>query len=117
MQYADDLSIRAAGVHFLFQLLGSKELGQFAFGGQLLVLAYKQGDEIFLAGNLLSGSLGHRLVELLVWLVVSQCLYYIGHRHFENDVHTALQVEAQSNLHFTALLQCICPEPHFLVLH
>ena len=73
--------------------------------GRILVIRVdKQRDEITLTCLLFFLSLFHRLDESLVALVVGQRLNDIGNTDFEDNVHTALQVKAETDLGLQTLL-------------
>ena len=55
--------------------------------------------------------------EIWIGRVVGKRFYDIGNRYFENYVHTSLEVETKTDLHFLALLERVRAEPHFLVLY
>ena len=71
----------------------------------LLVVLDEERHEVGLAGLFFLLGLLHRLCEGGVGLVVGQNGNNVGHRHFEDNIHTALQVEAKADFHFTALLK------------
>ena len=70
----------------------------------LVVSIDKQRDEITLTGFLFLLSLLHRLHESRIGLVVGQNLYHVGYRDFEDNIHTALEVEAEADLSLKAFL-------------
>ena len=49
--------------------------------------------------------LGNSLLEVGIVLVVGQCFNNVGHADLEDDVHTALEVEAEADTHFATLLE------------
>ena len=73
--------------------------------GCVLVVSFdEQCDKIFLTCLLFSLCFLHRLNEGSVGLVVSECLDNVGHAHFKDNIHTALEVKAQSDLCLETLL-------------
>ena len=72
--------------------------------GILVISIDKQRDEIALTGFLLLLGLCHRLHESRVGLVVGENLHHIGYRDFEDNVHTAFEVEAEADLGLKAFL-------------
>ena len=111
-----DLAVGALGVHLATQLLCGEEFREGAVGCQSLVVLHEKGDEIAL--TLLGFLLGlcDSLLEVGVFLVVGQSLHDIGNTDFEDDVHTTLEVQTQTDTHFTALLEGPGAEIDFLVL-
>ena len=100
------------------QLLGGKQLSQRAFGGQFTIVLDEKRDKIFLALSGLLGGLLHSLAECFVgfFLVVGERLHHVGHAHFQHDIHTALQVQTESDTHLAAVLQRPDAQIHFVVL-
>ena len=73
--------------------------------GSILVISIdEQRDKITLTGFLLFLCLCHRLHESRISLVVGENLHHVGYRDFEDDIHTALEVKAQTNLSLKAFL-------------
>ena len=81
----------------------------------LLVVLDEERHEVCLTCLFFLLCLLHRLGEGSVGLVVSQHGNNIRHRHLEDYIHTALQVESEADFHFPALLKWISSEIHFLV--
>ena len=114
-QGALHLGIRALGAHLALHLLGGKDFGKTVAGGILLVVLDEQGDEVRLAGLFFLLGFLHRLHEGGILLVVGQYGYHIGYRHLEDDVHTTLQVQTETDFHLAALLEGIHSKINFLV--
>ena len=76
----------------------------------LLVSADKEGDEVVLRHLVLCTGFLHRLSESNVTLVVGEVLHYVGNTHFEDNVHTALEVKTQTDLCLKALLVGVEPK-------
>ena len=70
-----------------------------------------------MAGSSLLCGLFNGLAEVLVGflLVVGECLDDVGDADFENDVHAAFEVEAQSDAHLATLFQCPDVEVNLVV--
>ena len=47
--------------------------------------------------------------------MVGQCLDYIGHAHLQDDVHSTLKVESQTDTHLAAFLEGPCFAVHLVV--
>ena len=88
-----DLRIGAFLRNFILQLLCSKKFGKFSTRSQLVIFPDEKRDKIVLTGVLQFCSLFYRFIKSFVLLVIGQCFYYVGHRYFEYDVHTAFQVQ------------------------
>ena len=73
-------------------------------GSILFITLDKEANEVLLTCFLFLLGLLHRLGESRISLVVGKHGDNIGHRHLKNNVHTALEVKTQANLHLTALL-------------
>ena len=113
------LLVGALGGHLVAQLLRGKELSQRLLRGESLIVLDKQGDEITLAVGCLCSGLLNGTAEVLVGLllVVGQRLHHIGHAYLQDDVHTALEIQSQTDAHLAAFLQCPYVTVHLVVEH
>ena len=102
-EHAFHFGVAALCADLVSQLLGGEYLGEAFARGELVVFVDKEGDEVALAADLCLGSVCHCLVEGFIRLVVRQCFHYFGDGHLEDDVHTTLQVQTQSDFHLTTL--------------
>ena len=105
-QHGLHLTVGALGVHLAAQLLRSEELGEVAVGRQCLVVLDEKRDEIALTGLSLCLGLFNGLIEVGIFFVIGERLDHIGHTDFEDDVHTTLEVQTQTDTHLAALLEC-----------
>ena len=53
----------------------------------------------------------------VVGAFAGEALHHIGHAHFEDNVHAAFKVEAETDLQFFAFFECFPVKVHFLVPH
>ena len=81
----------------------------------LLVVLDEERHEVSLTCLFFFLCLLHRLGEGCVCLVVGENGDNVWYRHFEDYIHTALQVKSEADLHFSALLKRISAEVHFFV--
>ena len=117
-QHVLNLLVGALGRHLVAQLLCGEELRKRTFGRSLLVFGDEERNEVTLAlGGCLLGSV-YGLCEGGIGglLVVGEGLNDVGHADLEDDIHTTLQVEAQSQSQLAALLEGPDVHVHFLVL-
>ena len=112
-EYALHLLVVALGGHLVTQLLCGKDFCQRLPWCQGLVVLHKQGNEITLAVGSLFCCLLYGTAEVFVahLLVVGQSHDDIRHAYLQDDIHTSLEVQAQTNTHLAALLEC----PHVAV--
>ena len=107
------VGIRTGGAHLALELLCGEDLGQVASGSVLVESVDEEIDKLTLSVLLSLAGLSNRLGESGVGLVVGERLDNVGHADFQDDVHTALQIQTEPNLGLQTLLIGVSAE----VLH
>ena len=107
------VGIAAGGAHLALELLCGEDLSQAAPGSVLVESFDEEIDKLTLSVLLGLAGLGYRLSESGVCLMIGECLDHIGHADLQDDVHTALQVQTETNLRLQTLLIGVSAE----VLH
>ena len=98
------LLVGRVGRHLALELLCSENLREVMSRSVLLVSVDEKSDEIALRHLVLGTCFLHRLGEGSVCLVVGEVLDYVRNAHFEDYIHTALEVKTKSDLCLEALL-------------
>ena len=96
--------------HFSFQLLCGEDLSEAVARCSVMVGVDEECDEVLLACLFSFLCFCHSLLVGCVSLVVSEDVDNVGHADLEYHVHTALQVEAQTDLCFQTLLVGVVSE-------
>ena len=93
------LRVCAVGGDTFFLELEGEETAKLVFTHFLLVETHEDIEEVLGRVFGFSTSFVHDLLHLrVVGVAAGQVLHNVGNRHFENDVHTAFQVETQTDL-------------------
>ena len=97
-------NVRALGRNLALQLLRSEYLRQLMAGSVLMVSVYEMGDEVASLSLFLCPGFSHGLGETYIGLVVGQGFNYVGDGNLQDDVHSTLEVQTQTNLCLQAVL-------------
>ena len=93
------LRVGAVGRDAFFLELKGEETAELVFTHFLLVETHEDIEEVIRRILGFCASFVHDLLHLrVVGVAAGQVLHNVGNRHFENDVHTAFQVETQTDL-------------------
>ena len=102
------------GDAFFFETKGEEStelVGTYLF----LILCHKDIEEVFRSFGCFSLRFGNNLLHFGIFCATaSEVFHHIGHRHFENHVHTTLEVKTQANLKCFTLLVALS-QPYALV--
>ena len=102
------------GDAFFFETKGEEStelVGTYLF----LILCHKDIEEVFRSFGCFSLRFGNNLLHFGIFCATaSEVFHHIGHRHFENHVHTTLEVKTQANLKCLTLLVALS-QPYALV--
>ena len=93
------LRVCAVGGDTFFLEFKGEETAELVFTHFLLVETHEDIEEVIRRILCFCASFVHDLLHLrVVGVAAGQVLHNVGNRHFENDVHTAFQVETQTDL-------------------
>ena len=93
------LRVRAVGGDTFFLEFKGEDTAELVFTHFLLVETHEDIEEVLGRMFGFSTSFVNDLLHLrVVGVAAGQVLHNVGNRHFENDVHTAFQVETQTDL-------------------
>ena len=93
------LRVRAVGGDTFFLEFKGEDTAELVFTHFLLVETHEDIEEVIRRILGFCASFVHDLLHLrVVGVAAGQVLHNVGNRHFENDVHTAFQVETQTDL-------------------
>ncbi len=116
-EYFFNLRVGAVGSNLSFKLLGCENFGKVILAGESLIIFHEKGDKIVLAVLRFLRSLLYCFHEVWFDGVVGKRFYNIGHRNFQNHVHTSFKVETETDLHFLTLLERVSAEPNLFILN
>ena len=112
------LVVRRVVGDILFLELGGKHAAEAVFAVLLLVDRNEDVHEVgaFFLGLL--ACIGECLGEGgFAGAFTGEALHHVGHAHFEDNVHAAFKVEAETDLQFFAFFECFPVQVHLLVSH
>ena len=103
----------------LFLELCSEDTPELIFTLDFLIRLYEEVYEVAftLLRAFLSLAYSSEEVSVLSILFASEVLYHVGYTHFENDIHTALEVKTETDFEFFAFLEGLPAEVNLFVAH
>ena len=82
-------------------MLGCKHSAELILSGQFLELLREEVDDVTAILGILVTGIFQGGLEVVGVIVVRQCLQYVRNTHLKDYVHTAFQVESESERHLT----------------
>ena len=115
-QNSNDLVIGSTRSNFFFQLIGTENRCQPDIRIQFFIFIYKNRQKVGVVGLIGRCSVESR-IEFGVGIVIGKRSQHISNRNLQRYIHTAFEVQTQTDFHLITLFQSVITKIYFLGCH